>query len=67
MSISTLRNDEQLREPPAIGWGLGIRLGLLTTAVVVGVMATISAIQLQTDLRTESRRRDDQLRASVAP
>lgn len=67
MSISTRRNDPQSREPPAVGWGLGIRLGLLTTAVVVGVMAFISAVQLRTDLRTESRRHEDQLRASVAP
>lgn len=67
LSISPRRDDPQLREPPAIGWGLGIRLGLLTTAVVVGVMASISAVQLRTDLRAESRGREDQLRASVAP
>jgi hypothetical protein len=35
--------------------------------VVVGVMASISAAQLKTDLHEESRRREEQLRASVAP
>ena len=61
------RDDVRARKPPAIGWGLGIRLSLLTTIVVVSVMAFISAVQLQTDLQEESRRREEQLRASVAP
>jgi len=61
------RDQAEVGVPPAIGWGLGVRLGLLTTAVVVGVMASISAAQVATDLRHESRRREEQLRASVAP
>lgn len=47
--------------------GLGLRLGLLTTLVVTGVMAAVSGTQLALDLRTELRERQARLGESLHP
>lgn len=47
--------------------GLGLRLGLLTTLVVAGVMAAVTGAQLMLELRTESRERRARLGDSLAP
>lgn len=52
---------------PRGGLGLGLRLGLLTTLVVVGVMAAFSGVQLAMEMQAELRGREAQLRASLAP
>jgi len=52
---------------PRGGLGLGLRLGLLTTLVVVGVMAALSGVQLAMEIQAELRGREAQLRASLAP
>lgn len=53
--------------PTHRGLGLGLRLGLLTTLVVGGVMAVLSGAQLAVELRTELRERRAQLGESLAP
>lgn len=53
--------------PPRRGWGLGLRLGLLTTLVVTGVMGVVSGTQLAGELRAELRERRARLGESLAP
>ena len=47
--------------------GLGLRLGLLTTLVVAGVMAAVSGTQLALELHTELRERQTRLGESLNP
>lgn len=53
--------------PPRRGWGLGLRLALLVSITVAGVMAAISGWQLAADLRSELQARRSLLAASVSP
>ena len=53
--------------PPRRGLGLGLRLGFLTTLIVIGVMAVLTGTQLASELRTELRERQAQLGESLAP
>lgn len=53
--------------PPRRALGLGLRLGLLTTIVVAGVMAVLSGAELALELQTELRERRAQLGESLAP
>ena len=53
--------------PPERGVGLGLRLGLLTTLVVTGVMATLSGIQLAVDLSAELHSRRAIMTEALAP
>jgi HAMP domain-containing protein len=54
-------------EPPRRGWGLGLRLAVLVSITVTGVMAAISGLQLVADLRSEFRERQLLLAASLSP
>ena len=54
-------------EPLRRGWGLGLRLAVLVSVTVTGVMAAISGFQLAADLRSELRERQLLLAASLGP
>jgi len=70
-----MRRDSAADQPTLNGWvapprravGLGLRLGLLTTLVVAGVMAVLSGTQLALELRAELHERRAQLGESLAP
>ena len=53
--------------PPRRGPNLGLRLGLLITSIVVGVMAALTGTQLILDLRAELGERQALLSASLSP
>ncbi len=53
--------------PPVRGASLGLRLGIVTTLVVTGTMATLSGAQLYMDLRDEVRDQQRRLSESLAP
>lgn len=53
--------------PNPRGLGLGVRVGLLVTCVVCGVMAIVSGTQLALELRAELLERQSLLAASLSP
>lgn len=53
--------------PPVRGVSLGLRLGIVTTLVVTGTMATISGAQLIADLRDEVHDQQRRLGESLTP
>ena len=53
--------------PPVRGASLGLRLGIVTTLVVTGTMATLSGAQLFMDLRHEIHAQQRRLSESLAP
>ncbi len=53
--------------PPRRRLGLGLRLGLLATLVVAGVMAVVSGTQLALELRADLRERQVRLGESLHP
>jgi hypothetical protein len=53
--------------PPVRGASLGLRLGIVTTLVVTGTMATLSGAQLFMDLRDEVHDQQRRLGDSLAP
>lgn len=53
--------------PPVWGASLGLRLGIVTTLVVTGTMATLSGARLFMDLRDEVRDQQRRLGDSLAP
>ncbi len=53
--------------PPVRGASLGLRLGIVTTLVVTGTMATLSGAQLFIDLRDEVHDQQRRLSESLSP
>lgn len=60
-------NSTPLVAPPVRRASLGLRLGIVTTLVVTGTMATLSGAQLFMDLRDEVHDQQRRLSESLAP